>query len=274
MRATSAADIAIEVSGLTASYGHKVVLTNVSFSVKRGEVFAILGGSGSGKTTILRHLIGQARPAAGAVKVLDTDVAAAPEDQLRRLRSRFGVLYQTGALFGGMTVGENVGLPLRELTNLPDAAVDVLVRLKLRLVGLEGAENLYPAELSGGMRKRAGLARAMALDPDLLFFDEPSSGLDPVLAAGLDRLIVKLRDAFGTTMVLVTHDLDSVMAVADRVILLSGQARGVVAEGDPRQIEKSAARAEVRDFFSRCGLRHASAGIDSTVTNRIPENGQ
>ncbi len=273
MTTMPSADTVIEVTGLTASYGPTVVLEDISFCVRRGEVFGILGGSGSGKTTILRHLIGQARPAAGAITVLDTDITAAPEEELRRLRRRFGVLYQTGALFGGMTVGENVGLPLRELTDLPDAAVEALVRLKLHLVGLDGTEDLYPAELSGGMRKRAGLARAMALDPDLLFFDEPSSGLDPVLAAGLDRLIIKLRDAFGTTMVLVTHDLDSVMAVADRVILLSGRTRGVIAEGDPRRIERSADRAEVRDFFGRCGLRHTSSGTASTA-NRMPENVQ
>lgn len=245
----------IEVLDLTAAYDGDPVLEHVTFRVGRSEVFGILGGSGSGKSTILKHLIGQCRPAGGTVRVLGTDMGAADEDELRAVSRRFGVLFQSGALFGGMTVGENVALPLAEFTSLTREAIGDVVALKLRLVGLAGCEALYPAELSGGMRKRAGLARAMALDPDLLFFDEPSSGLDPVLAADLDRLILSVRDTLGTTMVIVTHDLDSIMAVTDRVILVDGSTKGVVACGDARELAQAHEEEIVDRFFTRSGLR-------------------
>ncbi len=243
------------VENLTAAYGNRTVLQNVSFTVQAGEIFAVLGGSGSGKTTLLRHLIGKLPPVRGSVTVLGTNVYEGDETALQALRRRFGILYQTGALFGSLTVEENVALPLEEFTPLAPTAVRELVRFKLHLVGLDGAGPLYPAELSGGMRKRAAVARAIAMDPELLFFDEPSSGLDPVLAAGLDRLILRLRDTLGTTMVVVTHDLDSVLAIADRAILLDSRAKGVIAEGDPRKFAAAPKRPEVRDFFTRCGLR-------------------
>jgi len=254
---------AVVVSELTAGYGAQIVLRDVSFRVRRGEIFAILGGSGSGKTTLLRHLIGKQGPLSGAVEVLGTDVNQANEGTLQRLRRRFGILYQTGALFGGLTVAENVALPLQEFTDLSEDAIRAVVAFKLHLVGLDGAGPLYPAELSGGMRKRAGLARALAMDPELLFFDEPSSGLDPVLAAGLDRLILRLREILRTTMVVVTHDLDSVLAIADRAILLDANQAGIIAEGDPRELAAGDGRPEVHKFFSRCGLRSPVVTDDS-----------
>lgn len=246
----------IEVSRLTAAYGDDVILEDVSFAVRRGEIFGILGGSGSGKSTILKHLIGLAVPASGRVQIFGRDIGRLDAAERLQLCRRFGILYQSGALFGSMTVGENVALPLEELTDLPRAAIRDIVRLKLDLVGLAEYEDLTPAELSGGMRKRAGLARAMALDPELLFFDEPSSGLDPVLAAGLDQLILKLRRTLGTTMVIVSHDLDSTFTIADRVILVDRDTKGIVAEGDPRELMRQQDTDKVRDFFSRCGSRH------------------
>lgn len=245
----------VEVKNLVATYGKNIILDDVSFSVNSGEIFAILGGSGSGKSTILRHLIGLKKPHAGELFVLGQNIAEANDKQRREISRQFGVLYQSGALFGAMTVAENIALPLQEYTKLPKKAIINLVRLKLEIVGLAHAENLYPAELSGGMLKRAALARAMALDPKLLFFDEPSSGLDPVLAADLDRLILKIRDSLGTTMIIVTHDLDSTMAIADRVILLDSCCKGILASGEPHQLEDSN-DPKVKDFFNRCGLRN------------------
>jgi len=248
-------DKIIEVNHLQATYGSTIVLKDVSFSVKQGEIFAILGGSGSGKSTILKHLIGLKQPAAGKIIVLNKNMGTANEKTRRKICCRFGVLYQKGALFGSMTVAENISLPLQEFTKLPKQAIADIAQLKLEMVGLEEAGELYPSELSGGMLKRASLARAMALDPELLFFDEPSSGLDPILAAELDNLILRIRDSLGTTMVIVTHDLDSTMLIADRVILVDKQAQGIIATGDPRTLANNNSNPAVKNFFNRCGLR-------------------
>lgn len=248
-------DAVIEVRDLVAKYGDMLILSDVTFSVMRSEIFGILGGSGCGKSTILKHLIGLKPPAGGLVRVLGTDLGQAAEAERLDLSRRFGVLFQNGALFGALTVGENIALLLQEFTELPADAVTEIVRKKLDLVGLAGSETLYPSELSGGMRKRAALARAMALDPELLFFDEPSSGLDPVLAADLDRLILKLRDTFGTTMVIVTHDLDSTLSVTDRVILVDGAAKGIIATGNARDLSARSDLPDVHTFFNRAGLR-------------------
>jgi len=211
----------IRTRGLSVSYGRREVLKDVDLDVHRGEILAVVGGSGSGKTTLLRHLIVLARAAPGAVRVLGEDVSALGERELLGLRQRIGVLFQNGALFSGMTVLENVGAPLREHTGLGDRLINELALVKLALVGLEAdTGTLYPSQLSGGMRKRVALARAIALDPELLFLDEPTSGLDPVGADALDELVLHLRAALGLTVVMVTHDLDSLWRVSDRVILI------------------------------------------------------
>lgn len=217
MEATSQA---IEVRGLRRSYGDHVVLDGIDLSVEAGETLVILGGSGSGKSTLLRCLVGLERPDTGRVSIQGTDIFAADPDELHDLRQHIGLAFQSGALFGSMTVGENVDLPLAEFTLLPESTRRIIVRIKLALVGLDGAINSYPSELSGGMKKRAAFARAMALDPDLLFCDEPSAGLDPVTAAGLDRLLIQLKEVFGITLVVVTHSLDSAFAIADRIALI------------------------------------------------------
>jgi len=258
-------DAVIEVRGFLAKYGDTLILSDLTFTVMRSEIFGILGGSGSGKSTILKHLIGLKAPAGGLIRFLDTDLGQATEAERLDLSRRFGVLFQNGALFGALTVGENVALPLQEFTELPADAVTEIVRNKLNLVGLTGSETRYPSELSGGMRKRAGLARAMALDPELLFFDEPSSGLDPVLAADLDRLILKLRDTFGTTMVIVTHDLDSTLSVTDRVILLDGTTKGIIATGNARDLAARPELGDVHTFFNRAGLRVVSSASSTSA---------
>jgi phospholipid/cholesterol/gamma-HCH transport system ATP-binding protein len=247
----------IEVCGLKAGYDKELILDGVDFAVRRGEIVAVMGASGCGKSTLLKVLIGALTPQAGSVRVLGEDLGQGGEGGIQRLCHRFGMLYQFGALFGDLTIGENVALPLQEFSKLPQVLIDEVVALKLDAVGMGGCQDLYPAELSGGMRKRAGLARAMALDPELLFFDEPSSGLDPVMAAGLDQLILKLRGMLGTTMVVVTHDLDSAFAIADRMVVLDRAVRGILAEGKPEDFRGAALKLqppEVVRFFARDGL--------------------
>lgn len=237
----------IEVERLVARYGEATVLDGVSFAVRPGEVFVVLGSSGCGKTTLLRHLIGLQRPAGGRVRLFGRDITQMEEDELDVLRGRFGVAFQSGALFGSLSVAENVALPMRE-HGLASSLVPGLVRMKLSLVGLGDAGEKMPSELSGGMRKRVALARALALDPELVFFDEPSAGLDPVTAAGLDRLILSLRELLHITVVVVTHELASIRAIADRALML---AEGRIIYLGPLDAVEGAPDPRVAQFFRR-----------------------
>jgi phospholipid/cholesterol/gamma-HCH transport system ATP-binding protein len=241
----------IRVVDLDAGYDGVAIQQNVNFEVRRGEVFGILGGSGCGKTTLLKHMIGLIAPIRGHVYIDGDDIVTADEQTHARILRRFGVMYQSGALFGSMTLLENVRLPLEEYTGLPDDAIDLVARMKLELVGLEGFTGHLPAQLSGGMQKRAGIARAMALDPSILFMDEPSSGLDPITAASLDATIRRLASSLGVTFVIVTHDLGSIFVATDRVILLDRKAGGIIAEGDPRRLRDESDDPRVRAFFRR-----------------------
>ncbi len=242
---------AIEVRGLTMQYGSRVIMRDLDFAIARGEVFVIMGGSGSGKSTLLKHLIGLKKPAKGTIlfegEPFDLDDEAARQRVLRRI----GVLYQNGALWSGLTLAENVALPMGEFTQLDPATIGDVVSLKLALVGLRGFEDFYPSAISGGMRKRAALARAIALDPDVLFFDEPSSGLDPISASRLDDLILELKAAFGTTIVVVTHDLDSIFRIADRALFLDIEHRTMTALGPPAELRDNPPSAEVHRFLTR-----------------------
>lgn len=241
----------IRVEQLKAVYGPRVVLRDVSFEVAPGEVFVILGGSGCGKSTLLKHMIGLYRPASGRVYLEGRELVHAQADERRAILRRIGVMYQSGALFGSMSLIENVCLPLEELTDLPEDARLMIARSKLAQVGLAGFEDHMPSEISGGMKKRAAIARAMALDPPILFLDEPSAGLDPITSAGLDRLIVELSRSLGITFVIVTHELDSIFAIADRVIMLSAEERGILDSGRPADLRDHSAHEFVRQFFNR-----------------------
>ncbi len=247
MTAAGALPAALRAIGLSQSFGARIVYRDVSFEVARGEVFAVLGGSGCGKTTLLKQAIGLLPPRAGRVEVLGHDIYRDGE----AVRRRFGVMFQSGALFGSLSLLENVMLPLQMYTDLPLEGREMVARVKLGLVGLADAAGLVPAEISGGMAKRAAIARALALDPPLLFLDEPSAGLDPVTSAGLDRLILDLRRDLGTTFVVVTHELASILAIADRCIMLDRAAQGIVAEGDPRRLKAESAVPIVHAFFHR-----------------------
>jgi phospholipid/cholesterol/gamma-HCH transport system ATP-binding protein len=241
----------VRVPDLAARFDGRTVFEHVTFEVRRGEVFVILGGSGCGKSTLLKHMIGLYPPAEGRIEVLGEDVAALEGDARRALLRRIGVMWQSGALFGSLTLEGNVEVPLEEHTGLPPEARTLVARAKLGLVGLADAAGRLPAEISGGMAKRAGIARAMALDPPILFLDEPSAGLDPVTSAGLDALIRQIARDLGTTFVVVTHELQSILAIGDRCIMLDKTARGVIAEGDPRRLRDESTNPTVRAFFRR-----------------------
>jgi phospholipid/cholesterol/gamma-HCH transport system ATP-binding protein len=250
-------DAVITVDHLDAHYGETQVLRNVSLEVRRGEIFVILGASGCGKTTLLKHMAGLLEATAGSVRYGGTDITKLEEDELAEIRQGVGIAFQSGGLFNSMTVGENVALPIRTYAGIEDEAlIESLVRMKLSLVGLAEAAERLPSELSGGMRKRAGLARALALDPPIVYFDEPSAGLDPIMAAGLDELIIALRDLLGITFVIVTHELDSIRTVADRVLMLDrgdGIFVGTVEEAEHADNDR------VRQFFAREPDRHIAA---------------
>lgn len=241
----------IRVRDLVARYGDETILEGISFDVLEGEIFVILGGSGCGKSTLLKHLIGLIRPYSGQVIIDGEDISRADSQGYQKLLQKIGILYQSGALLGSMTVAENIALPIMEYTDLSPDLVSSLVRMKLNLVQLQGYEDYLPSEISGGMKKRAGLARAMALNPKILFFDEPSAGLDPVTSAGLDNLILHLNKSLGTTMVIVTHELQSILTVAQRVIMLDKGTKGIVAEGDPRHLRETSRNPLVWRFFNR-----------------------
>jgi phospholipid/cholesterol/gamma-HCH transport system ATP-binding protein len=251
--AEAGADVtpAIEVRDLTMMYDSLVIMKDLSFSVAPGEVFVIMGGSGSGKSTLLKHLIGLKPPAEGTILFDGQDFGAADADARQRVLRRMGVLYQNGALWGGLTLAENVALPLEKFTDLDADAIAEVVALKLALVGLRGFEAFYPAAISGGMRKRAALARAIALDPDVLFFDEPSSGLDPISASRLDDLILELKASFGTTIVVVSHDLDSIFRIADRALFLDIEEKTMTALGSPAELRDNPPSEQVHQFLTR-----------------------
>ncbi len=246
-----ASTVAIAVEGLECRYGTRTVLENLSFAVRSGEIFFIIGGSGCGKSTLLRHLIGLQRPAAGVVRHGGRDFTHASTAERRELLRTFGVLYQGGALWSSMTLRENVSLPLELHTDLDRREREEIVALKLAQVGLAGFEEHYPSEISGGMKKRAGLARALALDPAVVFFDEPSAGLDPLTSLQLDELIREIRDSLGTTIVIVSHELASIYGIGDRVIMLDREARGLIAEGDPRRLRDESTDPRVQAFLHR-----------------------
>jgi phospholipid/cholesterol/gamma-HCH transport system ATP-binding protein len=247
----SAGEPVIRVEDVTIAYGDRVIQKNVSFDVRRGEVFVILGGSGCGKSSLLKTMIGLYRPATGRILIEGEDIVTAEGDDRLRLLRKFGVMYQSGALFGSMTVLENVCLPLDEFTDLGPEEKRLVAAAKLNQVGLLDAADRKPSALSGGMQKRAGIARAMALDPSILFLDEPSAGLDPITSAGLDRTIRELSKGLGITFVVVTHELQSIYAIADRCVMLDGRTKTLIAEGIPKELRDRSEDPYVRQFFLR-----------------------
>jgi phospholipid/cholesterol/gamma-HCH transport system ATP-binding protein len=244
-------EVHITVNDLTMAYGSFVLMRDLNFTVNRGDIFIIMGGSGCGKSTLLRHLVGLKSPAKGSIHYGDMNFWETAPKKREKFMRRFGILYQSGALWSSMTLAENVALPLEHYTNLSRTGIREIVSLKLSLVGLAGFEDFFPSEISGGMRKRAGLARAMALDPEILFFDEPSAGLDPVSARRLDDLILELRDSLGATVVVVTHELASIFAIGNNSVFLDPETRTMIASGDPNVLLAESEDPKVRTFLLR-----------------------
>ncbi|HKT47207.1 MAG TPA: ABC transporter ATP-binding protein [Candidatus Acidoferrales bacterium] len=252
-------DVMISVRDLHVSYGDREILHGISFDVMRGETLVILGGSGSGKSTLLRSLVGLEKPSSGEIWIKGKDIAFISQSELDEIRRRVGMSFQGGALFGSMTVGENVALPLREHTKLEDSTIEIMLRLKLEQVGLSGFEDFMPSQLSGGMKKRAAVARALAMDPEILFFDEPSAGLDPIIAAGIDQLILELKKAFRMTIIVVTHELASAFLIADRMVLID---KGTVIAIGTKDEMRSNTQPRVRQFLDRVAEPEVAQELD------------
>jgi phospholipid/cholesterol/gamma-HCH transport system ATP-binding protein len=249
----------ISVRDLRVQYGEREILHGIDFEVERGQTLVILGGSGSGKSTLLRTLVGLEKATAGQIWMKGRNIAAISREEMDEIRKKIGMSFQGGALFGSMTVGENVSLPLREHTELEDSTIEIIVRLKLDQVGLSGFEDYMPSELSGGMKKRAAVARALAMDPEILFFDEPSAGLDPIIAAGIDHLILQLKKAFHMTVIVVTHELASAFLIADRMVLID---KGNIVEFGTTGEMRSSKHPRVRQFLDRVPEPQVSQELD------------
>src|ERR1700723_782351 len=252
-------EVMVSLRDVRVSYGDVEILHGVTFDVKRGETLVILGGSGSGKSTLLRTLVGLEKASSGEIWIKGKNIAAIPDSEMDEIRKKIGMSFQGGALFGSMTVGENVALPLREHTKLEDSTIEIMLRLKLEQVGLAGFEYYMPSQLSGGMKKRAAVARALAMDPEILFFDEPSAGLDPIIAAGIDQLILELKKAFHMTIIIVTHELASAFLIADRMVLIDKG--NVVAIGTKEEMRKST-QPRVRQFLDRVAEPEVARELD------------
>src|SRR5947209_13750722 len=248
----------ITVRNLTMAYGSFVIMRDLNFMIRHGDVFVIMGGSGCGKSTLLRHFIGLNEPANGEILYGTESFTAAEPARRQQMLRRFGVLYQSGALWSSMTLAENIGLPLGEYTDLTPAQIREIASLKLALVGLKGFEDFFPSQISGGMQKRAGLARAMALDPDILFFDEPSAGLDPISSQLLDDLILQLRESLGSTIVVVTHELASIFTIGNNSVFLDAESRTMIASGDPKVLRETSSNPTVRKFLTRGDARNGA----------------